>query len=66
MPTIAGDLPGEIARALLVVINSGWGNVTIVVEKGRIKQIATTTTQVPPQEDGQELELVKALENNTH
>ena len=59
---VAGDLPGELARALLAVITCGWGSVTIVVEHGRIKRIETTTSHVPPQEEGQERELIKALE----
>ena len=62
MSNLAGDLPGEIARALLVVMQYGWGRVSIVIENGRIKLVEVTTTSKPPQEEGQEDELVRVLE----
>ena len=65
MPTFAGDLPGEIARALMLVMQAGWGSVFINIEDGRIVEVGITTVLKTPQENGQERDLVEVLGSTT-
>ena len=65
MPAFAGDLPGEIARALMLVMQAGWGSVFISIEDGRIVEVGITTVLKTPQENGQERDLIEVLGSTT-